>query len=510
MMENLHEEINNSLNEGSNESKPITSETAIKPVEHIKMLSKLINQITEVDLIIEAKLKQGEKLENKHLLIITVKKILEITRENNWDMCLHHGIIFVFNGEFWKQLDRDELQWFLGCVAEKLGINEFTAILHSFKKQLFLQFMSQAYFPKLEKRDDIVLINLMNGTYEISATDSRLKPFDKKDFLTFQLPFKYDPEARPELFLKYLDRVLPDKSCQYILAEYLGHLFISVKRLNLEKVLFLFGDGANGKSVFHNIVRALLGKEYVSSYSLEDLSGEYYRAMLGGKLVNYATEMSSHLNSDTFKRLSSVEPIPARHPYGQPFVLEDYARLIFNCNSLPKDIEHTFAFFRRFMIIPFTVTIPESEMDRQLATKIITNELSGVFNWVLDGLNRLLEQNKFTHSKLVEQQINQFEAESDNVKVFLEEYGYEKSLDRHISVKFLSDEYGEFCRSCRYKPLNHGNFIKRLEKLDIDMEKRNTGKVAFVQKKKLELPENSTQGAPPASPASPLDFFEHE
>jgi putative DNA primase/helicase len=512
MIENLNEEINNSLNEGGKEPSPISSETAVKPpVQHNKMLSELINQITEVDLIAEAKLKQGEKLENKHLLIITVKKILEITRENNWDMCLHHGLIFVFNGEYWQALDREELQWFLGRVAEKLGINEFTSILHSFKKQLFLQFTSQAYFPKLEKRQDIVLINLENGTYEISATGSRLRPFDKNDFLTFQLPFKYDPEAKAETFIKYLDKVLPDKNCQSILAEYLGHLFISVKRLNLEKVLILYGDGANGKSVFYNIVRALLGKEYVSSFSLESLSSEYYRAMLGGKLVNYASEMSLHLNAEIFKKLSSVEPLEARHPYGQPFVMEDYARLIFNTNSLPREVEPTNAFFRRFLIVPFNVTIPESEMDRQLATKIIATELSGIFNWVLDGLNRLLEQNCFTRSELAEQQTIQFREESDNVNMFIDEYNYEKSFDRHISVKYLSDEYAGFCRDCRDKALNHGKFIKGLKALGIAIEKRNTGLVAFVQKKKVEPPVKSTTPRTPLTPpAQPVDFFDIE
>jgi putative DNA primase/helicase len=81
---------------------------------------------------------------------------------------------------------------------------------------------------------------------------------------------------------------------------------------------------------------------------------------------------------------------------GNHFILKQYAKLIFNCNELPKDVEHTNAYFRRFLIIPFDVTIPPHEQDKNLHTKIIENELSGVFNWVLEGLNRLLEQKRFS------------------------------------------------------------------------------------------------------------------
>ena len=78
-------------------------------------------------------------------------------------------------------------------------------------------------------------------------------------------------------------------------------------------------------------------------------------------MVNYASELNRGLEADTFKQLISGEPIEARLPYGQPFTLTDYAKFIFNCNELPTEVEHTHAFFRRFLIVPFPVTIPEAE-----------------------------------------------------------------------------------------------------------------------------------------------------
>ncbi len=112
---------------------------------------------------------------------------------------------------------------------------------------------------------------------------------------------------------------------------------------------------ANGKSVFFEVVNSLLGgEENVSSYSLQSLTNDngYFRAMLGNKLVNYASEINGNLETAIFKQLVSGEPVEARLPYGEPFTLTNYAKLIFNCNELPKDVEQSNAYFRRFLIIP--------------------------------------------------------------------------------------------------------------------------------------------------------------
>ena len=90
--------------------------------------------------------------------------------------------------------------------------------------------------------------------------------------------------------------------------------------------------------------------------------------------------------------MTSGEPIEARLPYGQPFTISRYAKLAFNCNELPTVPEHNHAFFRRFLIVPFNETIEDARQDKQLASKIIADELPGVLNWALVGLARLLMQ----------------------------------------------------------------------------------------------------------------------
>ena len=104
----------------------------------------------------------------------------------------------------------------------------------------------------------------------------------------------------------------------------------------------------------------MIGNQNFSSYSLDSLTKDKdSRAMISDKLLNYWSEMSSNLESDIFKKLVSGEPIDARRLYRSSFIMEDYAKLMFNTNELPVHIEHNHAFFRRFLIVPFKVTIKE-------------------------------------------------------------------------------------------------------------------------------------------------------
>lgn len=459
------------------------NEDALK-IDHSQILNSLFDQIDEVDFRKEAEFTNEEqKLSKKHYLVICIEKILETANHNNWGICRNHDFIYLYNGEYWNLLDNIEYQTFLGIAAEKMGVDKFDARLYTFREQLLKQFLAVSNLPKPSQSDKVVLINLKNGTFEIDEGRLNLRKHDRNDFLTYQLPFSYDEDASCPIFNRYLNRILPDAGRQMILAEYLGYLFIKSSVLKLEKALLLYGKGANGKSVFFDVVNALLGgTENVSSYSLQNLTNEngYYRAMLANKLVNYASEINGKLEASIFKQLVSGEPVEARLPYGEPFTLTNYAKLIFNCNELPRDVEQTNAFFRRFLIIPFDVTIPEEEQDKELAQKIIRNELSGVFNWVLEGLKRLLQQRQFTHSDAVDETLENYIKVSNSVVLFLEEEGYQKSPDAYVQLKDLYNQYKSFCFDGSYHPVSKRNFGERLRNAGIIIERKNFGIVAYV------------------------------
>lgn len=454
--------------------------------------AKLFKELSKLDpnspgaIMIKAQIDHDYRVSRVQILVLSIENLLAIAQRNAWDICKNHDFIYLYNGAFWNNIDPEAFKKFLGEAAEKMGIDRFSARYYTFRDQLYRQFLSAAYLPSPAPQRDVVLINLRNGTFEVTPDKTILRPFNASDFITYQLPFNYDPSAEAPLFHKYLDRVLPEKERQMVLAEFMGYVFMKHggRTLKEEKALVLFGPGANGKSVFHEIVTALLGSKNISSYSLQALTNEsgYFRAMIANTLVNYASEISGNLNTAIFKQLCSGEPVEARLPYGQPFTLSQYAKLIFNCNQLPHDVEHTRAYFRRFLIIPFDVIIPEPEQDKQLHTKIIDNELSGVFNWILEGLHRLLKNRRFTYCEAIQLAAEDYERSSDSVRMFLEENNYSREGNGYVLIKNLYTEYRGFCYEDGCKPVNKQNFIKRLKGINVIVERKNIGNVASLVK----------------------------
>ncbi|MBT2163523.1 DNA primase family protein [Zobellia barbeyronii] len=457
-----------------------------KPTLHSEILNQLIEQFIPLDFETIANPKGNNddnfKLTHKHYLVLSIENVIAIAEKNKWGLCKQHDIIYLYNGCYWDKVCKETFYKFLGEAAERMGVPKFSARYYQFRKHLYEQFLGTAYFESKLCLANKVLINLQNGTFEVTTKGTQLRAFDRRDFITYQLPFKYDPQAKAPLFKSFLNRVLPDIERQKVLAEYLGYLFIKngSNQLKEEKALILYGTGANGKSVMFETVKALLGPENISNYSLQSLTNEngYFRAKIANKLVNYATEINGKLQCATFKQLVSGEPVEARLPYGEPFTLGHYAKLMFNCNELPRDVEITNAYFRRFLIIHFEVTIPEHEMDTLLHTKIIENELSGVFNWVLEGLDRLLEQKRFTHSDAINKAVEQYKNESDSVKLFIDENNYQISPNDYRLIKDLYSVYRVFSLDGGFRPVNKTNFIKRLKGFGVVVENVTGNKLA--------------------------------
>jgi putative DNA primase/helicase len=419
----------------------------------------------------------------KHQLVICINVLLSKVEEQNFGLARKDNFIFAFNGAYWKELSEDVIRDFLGRVAEKLSVGNLEAQGYDFKDRLYKQFLSSANFQPIKQKGDVVLINLQNGTFEITKDSQTLREFRAKDFLTYQLPFEFNPSADCPMFQKYLDRVLPETELQNILSEFSGYVF--TKGLKMEKALLPYGGGANGKSVYFEVINAILGSENISNFSLSDLLIPHNRALIAYKLLNYGSEINASTTKDVVKNLISGEPIQACLKYKNAFTMENYAKLAFNCNELPKEFDHSNAYFRRLLIVPFRVTIPENEQDKTLANKIIKQELDGVFNWIIDGLTRLLKTEKFTDSRIVTDTLEGYRKESDSVAMFIDENGYKPSSTEYKSLKEVYADYRRFCVEDGSSALKKMNFKKRIETHGFQIDEVS-GRVRIYLKSTIE------------------------
>jgi len=411
----------------------------------------------------------------KNLKVAIIDELIEVAKMNNWHLAKDGSFFYIFNGALWLSLQKDEIQNFLKDVSIKMSYPCIEAKDERFKELLYKQMLSDGFFSDKNyyKKSNI---NLQNGTLVIEYNQVSLKDFDYRDFLTHQLDFGYDEKASNELFLNYLDSVLPNKETQKTLQEIAGYMFIN--DLKLELSFFLFGTGGNGKSVFFEILNGVIGQDNISSYSLESLTDEqgYHRARIKDKLINYGTDVKlSKIDPAMFKTLSSGEPIEARLPYQEPFIMRDYAKLIFNVNRLDNaNIEHTNGFYRRILIIPFVQTINENEQDKDLPKKILKNK-AGVLNWIIEGTKRVISNRKIFVSKECEAFKNQFIKETDNVALFIEEEQYSKDTHSKTYLSSLYKYYSDYCSEYGYKSLSKNNFSKRIESIGFEKKRDNQG-----------------------------------
>ena len=368
----------------------------------------------------------------------------------------------VYTGNHWKDIELQQWKDFVGHCAGRCGVPDSLCMDHKFMNQLT---EGIAYnFSECRKQkipDGEVWLNLRNGTLVVKADGTlELRDHRKEDLFNYVLPYCFDPKAECPQWHKFLDRVLPEKESQQVLREFIDYCFMKDHRM--EKMLLLYGGGLNGKSVTLEVIECLLGSMNVSYLSLSDLtSDEVKRAGIEGKKLNISHESGKDVNPNVLKQLTSGERVLIKHLYVDPRETNDYGKFIAAFNQLPR-AENTFGFFRRLIILPYDVTIPKEEIDRQLTSKLKT-EISGILNWVLEALPELMKRGEFTVSEKCEKALDMYRLQSDNVRLFVNELCEQSDYTMEASEIYRA--YKSYCADSSLKPVGKQKFYERLESL---------------------------------------------
>lgn len=423
------------------------------------------------------------KVKRQEYSVLVVNVFKKMVLKENFDLKVFNKEIFFYNGKHWQNITEERFTSFLSNVAEKMGLTQLVYEHYTFGNDLIKQF-THKNFVQVITDSNYTCINLMNGTYKFYNGEGKLFPHDKNDNLHYVLPFNYNPEATCPVFTNYLEFCLPDEDKRKVIQEFLGYVFTPNEVLNLEKCLLFYGEGSNGKSVLYRVINELLGKVNISSYSIPQLTdkqkGEYYTINLQNKLLNYCSDTKGAFDdTGIFKQLVSGEKVTGRHPAGRPIEFVNNAKFIFNVNLLPSNTENVHGFFRRFEIIDFNVTVPDHKKDRQLHTKIIENELSGVFNFVLIGLARLLKNKSLTECKANKEALERFKIKSDSVLEFItdEHFQIVSEIEEGVIFKSLFDSYKNWMVDNGGYKVKRATFKERLEAATIE------GKRVFTMEK---------------------------
>lgn len=241
------------------------------------------------------------------------------------------------------------------------------------------------------------LIPVKNGVY--SYKSKTLLPHFHGVKNLFQFPVKYEEAATCPKILKFLGEVLRERDIPLI-QEIAGYLFY--RKYTYKKAIILIGEMDTGKTTLISLLIALLGRDNIAGVSLQKIAGDKFSAAnLYAKHANFVDDLSSSDVSETgnFKQVCGGGMITGEHKFGAQFSFENYAKLFFACNRIPEvNQPDDPAYYGRWIIVRFDKPVKEKKIG--LIEELTgPEELSGFFNWAMDGLRRLLKENKFSNEK---------------------------------------------------------------------------------------------------------------
>lgn len=236
------------------------------------------------------------------------------------------------------------------------------------------------------------LFNCENGTLDLRR--GKLKDHNREDLITKLAPVEYDPKAKAPLWHKFLDDITAgDEDLKEYLQRATGYSLTGDTRE--ECLFFCYGQGANGKTTFFEVLRTLMGDYSQQSdfntflQRKSDGPRNDIARMRGARLVT-ASEAQGDKGFDegTIKVLTGNDTVTARKLYEEAFEFKPSHKLWLMANHKPLVKEQTEGFWRRMRLIPFTVTIPKAERIGKLGEKIARDELPGILNWAIEGCLR--------------------------------------------------------------------------------------------------------------------------
>ncbi len=302
-------------------------------------------------------------------------------------------------------------------------------------------------------------LNVINGMIDVEKM--RLNAHDYRFYSTIQFKVEFKPETKCPLFVKTVAEWLDSSEKVSLLQEFLGYCLTN--ETSQEKILFLVGSGANGKSTLLHVMGSIFGTENCSAIPLDKLSNRFYQAELVGKSINLTSETPSKsvLCDDAIKSIVSGDLILGERKFQPPFSFKPKVKFIVACNEIPRTEDKSDALNRRLLILRFDRTYRDEEQDKTLKEKIL-QERSGIFNWMLEGLRNLHIRGYFNEPQGSVSEREAYRRENNTLILFVEEKC--EICEQGVSRKGeFYDHYKKWCQESGLLPLSKPRLGKALK-----------------------------------------------
>ncbi|HUM92567.1 MAG TPA: phage/plasmid primase, P4 family, partial [Candidatus Competibacter sp.] len=325
------------------------------------------------------------------------------------------------------------------------------------------------------------LLNASNGTIDLKT--GKVRNHSRSDLLTHDAAIQYDPNADCPTWKRFLADVFGgDTDLIEFVRRAVGYSLTGDVR---EQVLLIcHGSGSNGKSVFLNILKKLLGRlalQAAPDLLMADRNRRHptEQADLYGRraVVCQETEENRRLNEVLVKQLTGGDSVRARRMHEDFWEFEPTWKIWLSTNHRPEIRGTDHAIWRRVRLIPFNTTfhdpgkgdpVKDSRMEEKLTAElpgILAWAVQGCLAWVRDGL---------TIPDAVRAATDEYREQQDTLAAWLGECC---TVKRTVAAKAadLYASYSEWCEANGERPEPQRRFGMRLTERGFQRQRRMVG-----------------------------------
>lgn len=369
----------------------------------------------------------------------------------------------------------------LGALRARAGVSSsvewFTKIVQD----------DEGIWRKVDSERESMVVTFQNGTLDVGKivkglTYQELAPQDEAWWSPHVLPYQYNPKAS---FGRYWESFLRinldgDESVAQLLQEWMGYCL--TPWTIYQKALVLEGEGANGKSVFQAVLKAIVGPANVSHVGIDLLGERFQLSELDGKLVNITDEVGKldSVAEGKVRAIVSGQPVSLEKKGRDPISVSLPCKMCIAWNEPPRLRDKTEATWRRLMIVRLNHRIPEGEripgMDSvDWWTKGPgAGELPGIFNWALEGLARLVARGSFEEPESVRETVSEFRSSANPTQKFLLDHVELGEKEDSIPSADLYSQYSKWMKDNGYLALGESTFGSDIRRVFPGVVKKRT------------------------------------
>ncbi|MEU3277291.1 DNA primase family protein [Streptomyces antibioticus] len=275
----------------------------------------------------------------------------------------------------------------------------------------------------------------------------------------------------------FLARILPEDEVRRFVQRLFGYAMLGKVT---EHVMPIFtGTGANGKGTLRDALMSAFGDYAIEvdpailMESKHERHGAFKMRLRGARLAFCSeTEKGRRFAEATMKRLVGGDPIEANLMHKNPITFDPSHTLVMLTNFLPAVSGDDPAVWRRILVVPFDVTIPEHERDPGLPDRL-KNAAPAVLAWAYEGWRDYQAQG-LNPPEAVRVRTAAYQAASDALARFLDEHAI-TNPHAVIKARDLFTAWSKWCPDNGEQPGSEVAFADSMAKRGHAKTRRNTG-----------------------------------